>query len=403
MAAPGALTTADFDGDGMLDVAVASVDQPQLALLMGKGDGTFAAGADARIGVGGGDIAVADMDQDGHPDIVISNTLSGSLSVALGNGAGGIVKVVSSRAGTNPGRLVIADVDGDGTLDAVVAVSGGIAVLRGKGDGTLVPLSQLTIGATPADMLGLDVNADGILDLVVALPTQNLVRVYLGDRHGGFAAGATLDGDQPVAITHGDFTGDGLQDLVVANAGDQTLTLFIGHLGGFDPPCTVATAVVASRLARADLNGDGRADVVALDAMTGAVSVLLGAGGRSCGAAAFAIGTDLTIAAAASGMAVADINGDRLPDLVIGVPSAHMLALAVNTTNVEVRPGDLNRDTRVDRADLQQLLAELFDGDGSDADSCAGGAVVSGAEADVNGDRSITGADVSALIRRLTP
>ena len=397
------MTATDFNGDGKLDLVVASLDQPQLSLLIGNGDGTFAALTGARIGVGGGDVAVADMDHDGRTDFVVSNTVSGSLSVALGDGVGGITRVVNSRAGTNPGRLVIADVDGDGTPDATVVVSAGVAVLRGKGDGTLVPPSALTTATTPADMLGLDVNGDRILDLIVALPEQNGVGVYLGNGHGGFTADAMLEGNQPVALVNGDFTGDGLRDLLVANAGDHTLTLFIAHLGGFEPGCTVAIGVTASRLARADLDGDGRADVIALDALTGTVSTLRGGGGPTCAAAAFSPGGAVAIGAAATGMAVGDLNGDRLPDIVLGVPSSLSLAVASNTTGVAIRPGDVNRDARIDGTDLQQLLAELFDGDGSDADSCAGGAVASGAEADVNGDRSITGADVSDLLRRRTP
>jgi hypothetical protein len=60
-------------------------------------------------------------------------------------------------------------------------------------------------------------------------------------------------------------------------------------------------------------------------------------------------------------------------------------------------PGDLDRDGMLTDADVQRLVAELFDGDGDAASAAGGGSVPSGIEADVNGDASITGADLSAL------
>lgn len=78
------------------------------------------------------------------------------------------------------------------------------------------------------------------------------------------------------------------------------------------------------------------------------------------------------------------------------------IIVATNETAVNIRPGDLNRDGRVDRTDLAQLIDELFDGDGSDAANAAGGRVASGAEADANGDSAITGADIPGLLRRAT-
>src|SRR6185295_9681597 len=108
--------------------------------------------------------------------------------------------------------------------------------------------------------------------------------------------------------------------------------LFIGRSGGFEPGCTVAMHVIATRLAAADFDGDGRADVAALDAGTGAVRILRGPGARSCAAAMFSAGAEVSGVAAAAGMTIADLNGDRLPDIVIGVPAITALAVSINTT-----------------------------------------------------------------------
>ncbi|MEO8603152.1 MAG: dockerin type I domain-containing protein [bacterium] len=67
-------------------------------------------------------------------------------------------------------------------------------------------------------------------------------------------------------------------------------------------------------------------------------------------------------------------------------------------TPIPVVLGDLNGDGNITSADLDWLVAELFDGDAEDADAAAGGSIVSGPAADVNADRRITAADVAALL-----
>jgi hypothetical protein len=66
-------------------------------------------------------------------------------------------------------------------------------------------------------------------------------------------------------------------------------------------------------------------------------------------------------------------------------------------------PGDLDGDGRVDAADLSQLIAEIYDGDGDAAADAGGGTVPSGPAADVNGDGRITAADFTALLLRWSP
>jgi hypothetical protein len=73
------------------------------------------------------------------------------------------------------------------------------------------------------------------------------------------------------------------------------------------------------------------------------------------------------------------------------------------TVTPTARPGDLDGDGRVGPADLERLIAELFDGDGDDAAAAAGGTIASGPAADVNGDGRITAADIVALLARWAP
>src|SRR5262249_44988014 len=78
------VVTADFNGDGRLDVATsAGVSDPKISVLLGNGDGTF---QPVRTSPGDGGysraLAVGDFNRDGKPDLV---TAAG---VHLGNGDG---------------------------------------------------------------------------------------------------------------------------------------------------------------------------------------------------------------------------------------------------------------------------------------------------------------------------
>ena len=71
----GIVGTADFNGDGNLDVAIASTQgvSPVLAILVGKGDGTFQTSFVFPIGSGTTLGAVGDFNNDGKLDVIAGN------------------------------------------------------------------------------------------------------------------------------------------------------------------------------------------------------------------------------------------------------------------------------------------------------------------------------------------
>ncbi len=82
-------------------------------------------------------------------------------------------------------------------------------------------------------------------------------------------------------------------------------------------------------------------------------------------------------------------------------PTATGTTVPISATPTRTRApsmaGDLDRDGSITDADVRQLIAELFDGDGDTVSAVAGGSVVSGVEADVNGDGRITAADLAGV------
>jgi len=71
-AVPTDMVLADFDGDGLIDVAVACYGVNAVSVLRGHGDGTFGDRVDYGVGDGPVSLAVADLNRDGAPELLVA-------------------------------------------------------------------------------------------------------------------------------------------------------------------------------------------------------------------------------------------------------------------------------------------------------------------------------------------
>jgi len=271
----------DFNGDGRMDLAIAGGSSasvsPGVYIQLGNGDGTFQAAALYGAGVGG-PIAIGDFNNDGVPDVVgILNASGGSsLAVLLGKGDGTFGFPVSTAAGAVGfvNFLGVGDFNRDGNLDVVVIDADGVELFFGDGDGTftagpsyLVLLPEGHGGQATGLAVG-DVTGNGILDLVwgindFASPTTYLV-VMLGNGDGTFQTPLTTvadPGTAPAVIA--DFNLDGKADFVAAGIwNDVSFSMGNGD-GTFQPAEHFYVANPAYWLAVADFDGNGSPDVAA--------------------------------------------------------------------------------------------------------------------------------------------
>ena len=268
---PRQLTEADFNNDGMLDLAVSNYSDNTVSILLGNGDGTFQPQTTFSTLAAPFGIAVGDLNDDGIPDLVVGNDSNGGgLNICLGDGSGGFTAGTSLSGQNCPREPILVDLNDDGKLDIVVGSACGldIEVYLGLGNGTFAAPMPVTMSSGSFGMVVADFNGDGILDLAAADYTNNAIDIYLGMGGGIFGVATQLPGTTDVIrLATGDFNRDGNVDLLAASASSGIYILYGNGDGTFQAPTSLAGAggVGYFAVAAADLNGDGNPDIVATD------------------------------------------------------------------------------------------------------------------------------------------
>jgi hypothetical protein len=328
--------TGDFNGDGKLDMAV--VNEFQVEVFLGKGDGTFQTPVVYTAGKSPEGIAAADVNGDGKLDLLVANFGSNTVSVLLGNGDGTFQAHVDYATGTWPDMVAAADFNGDGKLDLAVSSYENTVILLGNGDGTFQKQVALP-GSQAAGICVGDFNGDGIPDIALALYLEfKNVKVFLGKGDGTFQQGAVYSSLQVEAltITPADLNGDGVLDLVIG--ADDGVSVLLGNSDG-----TFGAAQTYNSPGRAtavDLNGDGRLDIAVAGEDT--ISALLGNGDGTFGPASTFEGGVMNW-----NIATGDFNGDGAMDVVataFGSSSANFGSafVALQTNGAAVLPAPEN-------------------------------------------------------------
>jgi hypothetical protein len=320
----------DFNGDGPPDVAIAHgncIFSPcgpaSISILLGNGDGTFPGRVEYPTDKDPGPLTTGDFNGDGKLDLVVASPTAGTISLFLGNGDGTFGPRTDISLGNNLSALVAGDFNGDGKVDLVVSniFTNTVSILLGKGDGTFQTRVNFATGSGPTSVITGDFNRDGKLDLAVVnagFGFGNTVSILLGNgdgtfkAHVDFAAGMTATG-----IAAGDFNNDGKLDLAVTNNnGDGTISILLGNGDGtFQSPIAFPTGFFSQSVATGDFNGDGKLDLAVADSTsstTKTIAVLLGNGDGT-----FQTHVDYDAGNGARFVTTGDFDGDGDLDLAV--------------------------------------------------------------------------------------
>jgi uncharacterized protein (TIGR03437 family) len=376
---------ADFNGDGVADLAapfVGNHGSPAggVAVLINNGDGTFKAPVIYTAGVAPFSIAALDLNHDGILDLAVADNGSSSIYVLLGNANGTFGTPAPYAASASGLAITIADMNGDGNPDiAEIGEDGQLSILLNAGNGTFRSGPSFTVADTssPSYLAAGDFNGDGLNDLALADEGWGTVTVFLNTGGGVFEKGSTYAVSiMPTSLVITDYNHDGKLDILNA-VGDArgfgpspysgNIELLLGNGDGTFQGETITPGnggQGSEFLAVADFNGDGIPDAVE----NGLNQTLLLFDGAKTGV--FRQPTSISTGQLNPVGAVAgDFNGDGKPDLAI-TDSSGMVGVLLNTGSGFAQPSafpsggsgtkgiaaaDFNHDGKLDLAVTNEM------------------------------------------------
>jgi hypothetical protein len=238
-ASPRAVSSADFDGDGKRDLALANLNSGTVSIFKNTGLPEYQVFNDKHDEVTGsspGDLAIADLDGDGRVDIAVVNTVSSTVSILINTSSPGSLSFVKEdfpTGGTAYTSLVIADMDNDGRNDVVIANNSNITILRNTsslGDPDFTTKQNFSAGSAVTDLAQGDFDKDGKIDIAMISNSASRLSVFRNiSTTGAFSLDVRFDqttGQNPAAIAIGEINGDGKPDIAIANSTSKTISVF---------------------------------------------------------------------------------------------------------------------------------------------------------------------------------
>jgi FG-GAP-like repeat/Abnormal spindle-like microcephaly-assoc'd, ASPM-SPD-2-Hydin/Cep192 domain 4 len=319
------MVTADFNGDGKLDLAYVSLATAgSIVIQLGNGDGSFQAPVSYPVGNTPTALVAGDFNGDGKLDLAVTNTQDNTISILPGNGDGTFQPQVTFTTAPAPLALVVGDFNGDGKLDLAVGNRyqdsgdvGGVSILLGNGDGTFQSHVEYAASLAAYSLTVGDFNREGNLDLIFfpggSLPGKLVVLSGNGD--GTFQSPQSFPSDSSVeSLIAVDLNGDGKLDLITADLGGGAYVFLGNGDGTFQSPVEYASGFTSIGVVAEDFNADGKIDLVLTNQDANSFSLLLGNGDGT-----FQSPTNFPASGAPVEVVAGDFNGDGKMDLASAV------------------------------------------------------------------------------------
>lgn len=235
--APSDIVIADFNGDGRLDFASSDSGANTVTVILQSAAtrGTFDAPVTLSVGNSPSALTAADINCDGVIDLVVANTADDNLSLLLGDSAnpGAFLAASTLSTGSAPVALAALDVNRDGQVDIVTGLGGGtvsISLQDPANLGSFLAPSTVAVTGSITDIEAGDLNRDGFVDLAISNGQGTVVLIQDASNPGTLTvAGVLNSGRQTNAVVVQDVNRDGRLDVLVADGLSSQVSVFNGR------------------------------------------------------------------------------------------------------------------------------------------------------------------------------
>jgi len=291
---PGAVTQGDFNNDLIPDFIVANPLVNSASLYLGTISGSFKLSSSFAVGTTPAAAPVAvtsgDFNGDGNRDFAVANSGENSITYFLGNGNGTFSSAVNLTTTGAPVAIAAGDYNNDTFVDlTAVTSSGTINQFNWNGTGAAFDAAvKSAFVSTPASIEVGDLNADGILDAVTVDSAANLIHTYFGQANGTYINNPLTNdyntgaGTDPRVARVADLNNDNLLDIFAPLHGTDQVVVYTNRGNGLFTTTknsfyTVLPGPVDATAGFVDF--DNNRDIAVATDTTSSISVLYGAGG----------------------------------------------------------------------------------------------------------------------------
>jgi hypothetical protein len=336
---PWSVATADFDGDGDVDLATANYHSGDVTILMNNGEGEFADAVDLNLGHRPRVICAADLDNDGDIDLAVVNHFEidyyrWAVMILQNNGDGTFVYTFDHSVNIDPVSIAAVDLNNDGYLDLAVPnrESDNMTILMNNGNATFSFNHNYSVYPYANSVFGADLDSDGDYDLAVAAYAK--ICIFMNNGDGTFASYVDYDvGASLISIYGADFDDDGDVDLATANSGSHNISVLMNNGSGiFDAAVNYEAGYQPNGIYSADLDGDGDFDLASVNSNSQDVSIFL-----NTGDGIFSTLANFGVGQYPGSITGADFDGDGDIDLVTSNGYSDSVSILINRTINEYR------------------------------------------------------------------